>query len=85
MSYMTYDINNLWCYGCLENRKDLSYSAPGFKLTQKVIFLPKNLKTKKWKFPLYFQEFSFMNFCRSAGHLNDMGKLWKFGYHAILS
>ena len=49
---MAYDINYIWCYGCLENSKDLSYSAPGFKLTQKVIFMPKNLKTKTENFPL---------------------------------
>ena len=58
---MTYDINNIWWYRCLENRQDLSYSAHGFKVTQKFIFMPKNWKTKIWIFPLYFQEFSFIN------------------------
>ena len=38
---MTYDIDKVWWYGCLENCQDLSYSAPGFKVTQKVIFMPK--------------------------------------------
>ena len=23
----------IWCNGCLENRQDLSYSAPGFEVT----------------------------------------------------
>ena len=58
---MTYDINNICWYGCLKNRQDLSYSAPGFKVTQKVSFMPKNWKTKIWIFPLYFHEFSFIN------------------------
>ena len=40
--YDIYDIHNIWWYGCPENRQDLSYSAPGFKVTQKVIFMPKN-------------------------------------------
>ena len=48
---MAYDINYIWCYGCLENRKDLSFSAPGFKLTQKVIFMPKIEKQKYENFP----------------------------------
>ena len=30
--------------GCLENCQDLSYSAPVFKVTQKVILMPKNEK-----------------------------------------
>ena len=46
---MTYDINNMRWYGCLENRNDLSYSAPGFKLTQKVIFMPKIEEEKEKK------------------------------------
>ena len=58
--HMTYDINNIWCYGCLENHQDLSYSAPGFKVTQKVVFMPKKWKTKYEYFPLYFKEFSFI-------------------------
>ena len=28
---MTCDIINIWQYGCLENRQDLSYTAPGFR------------------------------------------------------
>ena len=38
---MTYDINNIWCYGCPENRQDLSYSAPDFKVTKNFAFMTK--------------------------------------------
>ena len=34
---MTYDIDNIRLHGCLENRRNLSNSAPGFKVTQKFI------------------------------------------------
>ena len=64
---MTYDIINVWRYGCLENRHDLSYSAPGFKSSQKVVFMPKNLKTKIWIFPLYLEAFSSVNFIWTVG------------------
>ena len=36
--------------------------SPGFKVAQKLINMPKKLKTKKLKFPLYFEDFSFINF-----------------------
>ena len=55
MQLLTYDINdihNIWWYGCPENRQDLSYWAPCFKVTPKVIFMPKNLKTKNEDSPL---------------------------------
>ena len=49
MSVMTYDNYIIWQYECLENRQDLSNAGPGFKVSQKVGFLPKKW-WKKWKF-----------------------------------
>ena len=62
--HMTYDTNNICQYGCLWNRNYLSNEAPGFKVGKKFINMPKKRKTKKLKFPLYFEDFSFINFGR---------------------
>ena len=43
------------------NRQDLSNAAPGFKVAKKIINMPKKRKTKIPKFPLYFEDFSFIN------------------------
>jgi len=39
------------------------YSS-GFKVIEKIIFIPKEGKQKSTKFSLYFDEFSFVNFGR---------------------
>ena len=57
MSAMTYDIFFIYLYGCLENRQDLSNTAPGFKVTKKAIFMQKKVNQKNSKFPLYFENF----------------------------
>ena len=61
---MTYDTNNICQYGCLWNGNYLSNAAPGFKIAKKFINMPEKRKTKKRKFPLYFEDFSFINFGR---------------------
>ena len=43
------------------NRQDLSNAAPGFKVAKKIINMPRKQKTKISKFPLYFEDFSFIN------------------------
>ena len=54
MKSKKFGLGNMRLYGCLEKRQDLSYSAPGFKVTQKVVFMPKNLKTKIWILLIFF-------------------------------
>ena len=46
---MPYDSQHIWRYGCLENRHDLSNTAPDFKVTEKAIFMPKKGKRGKIK------------------------------------
>ena len=62
LPFMSYVSNEIWhqfhmVLWVSRDRKDLSYSAPGFKLTKNKNFLQKNLKTKKTKI-------SFINFGR---------------------
>ena len=83
MTYDIYDIHNIWWFGCPENRQNLSYSAPGFKATQKVNFIPKNEKWKKWKLPLYFKIFPLwchvykeVQIWKGCTHLNGNFLVW---------
>ena len=59
MTLLTYA--NMGVYG--------TFKAHGFKVVRKLINMPKKQKNKKPKFPLYFSDFSFINWSRLRDHL----------------